>query len=752
VEEVEVGGEVDPSRGRTFSNVLTPAEIAQLPDDADEMEDVLRQMAGPGAVLRVNGFAGGRLPPKSQIRQIRFSRNPYAAENHEGGVHFVDITTQPGLGSWRGSLGLGLRAPGVNASPALVEDGRPGSYGRLGLTLDGPLAAKRTSLSVAVEGRRAVEPRPLTATLPDGPRTDLLRSILDRADASVRLEHAWGLHTLRGEYQRLSRRQDELGAGGLDLPERAYTQERTEHLLRLADSGVLAGRFVSETRLQLRWYDTVRDPVSSRPAVTVSGAFSAGGASLSGSRRARELRLAEDVDASFGRHALRAGVLLEAGRYVSDQVQNGNGTFVFPDLAAYVAGRPALFTRREGLPRVAFGQTRLGAYVQDDVRLGGRLSLSAGLRYEAQRGVGDAVNLAPRAALAWTLDPRTTLRARAGVFFDWLDAELAEQVRRLDGTRQSERVVVNPGYPDPGSGGDGTSSPPGRARLDDDLRLPEVRRVSVGVERAFGDRVRLMVDGTLASGRRQLRGRNLNTLVPGLGRPDPSAGNVLQVESTGRSTRRGLHAHLQVGSPAARATLLLSYQLSRTTNEADGPFSLPADPDHPERERGPAADDVRHGLFAFANWRPARGLRTTAMLQARSGAPYDVVTGRDDNGDTLVLDRPPGTTRNAGRGGSFVELGLRVSWGRGFGPRRAPRPPGPRIVRIERDGSDGPPDLPSPDDEGRWFRVSFHVQILNASNRTNALRFGGVAGSPSFGRPLAAGPPRRLELGASLSF
>ncbi len=60
------------------------------------MEDTLKQMAGPGAVVRVDGFRGGKLPPKSQIRGIRFRRDMFAAENHGGGMVFVDIMTNQG--------------------------------------------------------------------------------------------------------------------------------------------------------------------------------------------------------------------------------------------------------------------------------------------------------------------------------------------------------------------------------------------------------------------------------------------------------------------------------------------------------------------------------------------------------------------------------------------------------------------------------------------------------------------------------
>src|SRR5512144_222577 len=94
-EDVSVRPEEKVSASQGFGNVLTEADIAALPDDPEEMEEALRRMAGPGAALRVNGFTGGRLPPKSQIRQIRFQMNPYAAEYHEAGRISIDVFTKP---------------------------------------------------------------------------------------------------------------------------------------------------------------------------------------------------------------------------------------------------------------------------------------------------------------------------------------------------------------------------------------------------------------------------------------------------------------------------------------------------------------------------------------------------------------------------------------------------------------------------------------------------------------------------------
>ena len=64
------------------------------------------------------------LPPKSQIRSIRFSRDMFAAENHGGGMVFVDIVTQPGLGPLRGGLDFMFRDDSLNARNAFQSTRR----------------------------------------------------------------------------------------------------------------------------------------------------------------------------------------------------------------------------------------------------------------------------------------------------------------------------------------------------------------------------------------------------------------------------------------------------------------------------------------------------------------------------------------------------------------------------------------------------------------------------------------------------
>ena len=132
--------------GPAFTNVLTAEQIAQLPDDPEEFENAINQLAGPGAQIRVNGFRGGKLPPKSQIREIRFRLNPYAAENHDAGFGFVDIITKPGVNSWHGSFNFGFRDESMNGRQVFAPFRGPEQQRRFGLSLDGPIWKNHTSL------------------------------------------------------------------------------------------------------------------------------------------------------------------------------------------------------------------------------------------------------------------------------------------------------------------------------------------------------------------------------------------------------------------------------------------------------------------------------------------------------------------------------------------------------------------------------------------------------------------------------
>ncbi len=747
-----------PDQRDAFSTVLTPDQIASLPDDPDEMAQVIQDMAGPDAVIRVNGFRGGRLPPKSQIREIRFRMDPFLAEKHDGGLMRVDIVTQPGQGAWRGRAQSGLSDDAVNARPAFSPERPRGGQRRLGLSIDGPLEKQKSGLSLFAEDRHNDDAKILRAELPSGPLSALSQAATDRVDLVGRFEQSLGPHLLRAEVQRRTQSQAGLGVGNFDLPERAYSADRTEHFLRASDTGTFGRHFTTESRLQVHLLTTSSQPATDAPAILVVGAFDAGGAQVAGGEHDVEMELSEDLGYVHGRNSFRAGGLLEGGHYRSDQVSNAGGTFTFSDLAAYEAGRPTSYTQRVGDPLVSMSQWQLGLYAQDEFKLSKHVSLALGLRQEAQTHVSDHLNLGPRLSLAASRG-HFVLRAGAGIFYSWMTDSTYEEAIRLDGSHESERLILAPGYPDPlASGTLASRGVRSLYLLDPALGQPTVRRASIGLERPYvGGRIGLLY--VIERGTGLLRSVNLNAPVPGTGRPDPRGGNLWFIESTAQSTRHLLRANLTLLRAESRTRLVLGYTWTHSINDGDGPFDLPVDSFNLAAERGPARDDVRHRVTALLGTRLPGGLRLDGTLRGSSGAPYDIITGRDDNGDGVSNDRPPGVERNAGRGAAQWDLGARLSWTKSFGPEREPGARGPRPGGGGTGGGGGGPGLGGMgggregggEGDGRRS-VTLYLQAYNAFNRVNPSSYVGILSSPLFGQAIAASPPRRFEAGANLSF
>jgi hypothetical protein len=741
--------------GPSFSNVLTADQIAQLPDDPDELENAINQLAGPGAQIRVNGFRGGKLPPKSQIREIRFRLNPYAAENHDAGFGLVDITTKPGVNDWHGSFNFGFRDESLNGRQVFAPNRGPEQQRRFGLSLDGPLWKNHTSLFLNADGSLFFDARPIFATLPNGTFSDLAYRPSRRLNLDARVEHVLTkTHTARFQFQRNAGLQNNLGVGDFDLPARGYSQDQAEYIARFADSGVFGKKFFNEVRLQTRWLNTEMRSVTTGQTILVPGAFNDGSAQRRGGRRQLDFELADNVDYALEKHGVRFGLQVEDGGYKSDDSTNAFGTFQFPDLAAYDARLPAQYTQRIGDPTVSYRQYQFGWYVQDDWRVRKNLTLSYGVRQELQNHVDGKFNLAPRLGFVWS--PRKngsiTLRGGAGIFYDWFNAQTYEQTLRVDGQRQRDLVVTNAGYPNPFSGGLQTTLPPSRIQTDPDLVIPYIAQFSVGLETNPWKLFRLTTNYQYQRGVHLLHGRNLNAPIARIGRPDPVVGNITNIESSGyQSSHR-----LMVGIGPAKFVQGLFWNINllfmKNTNEADSPFSLPANNFDLRAERGPAASDMRHLISGFVSKRLPAGFAISTIFQATSALPYNITTGFDNNGDTVINDRPAGAGRNSARGAARWEIGSRLSWGIDFGPNQQATAAGPQIRIMRVGGGDGAAAPSLPGAATKKYRMEFYAQAFNLLNHANLGVFSGVQTSPFFAQATSAQPPRRIELGMRVNF
>ena len=745
VEEVDVGRDsreagTDP-RGDGFTTVLDPDQIAALPDDPEALEQAVRLMAGPGAIIRVDGFRGGRMPPKHRIQRIRFRRNLFAAERHEAGIVAVDIVTRPGLGQWQGSLEAGGRGGPLGARHAYATTPAVEGSLRVGFTLDGPIVGDRTSVSLAVDGRSTSDVQTIRAALPAGLFTGTVPRPTAELGFTGRLSHALtSAHAIWVEVQHTGIRSDGLGVGEFDLPERAFARTDVADRVRLSEQGPVGRRAYGEFRLEVGSRKWAEASMTQAPTLVVPQAFTAGGAQRAGGRVTREVELAADVDVALGRrHVLRAGTLLEGGWYRTDARRNEAGTWTFSSLTTLAAASPATFTQRLGDPRAAFSVARVGHYLQDDLRAGKGLTVTLGLRHEWQRYVADTLAVSPRAGVTWSpfADGRTTVRGGAGFFRAWLDAEVLAQLFQVDGRRQLDVIIESPGYPDPWTGGAARVLPPSRYEMARDLRLPRILQVSGGVERQMAPTATLSATYVYVHGSHQFRGRDVNAPDANGRRSDPHAGRIVQVESTARSAGHVLSVSLNGTAPARRLFLTAMYSLAWRHNEADGPLDLPSDAGAPSADWGPATSDVRHQVTALVAAPLGAGLLAGLQVRASSGSPYNVTTGFDDNQDGVLNDRPAGLGRNSGRGEGLFDLGVRLAWSRGFG---------------HRNGRDRPPDGPLPLPTIPRWRLEVSLSATNATNAVNRMGYSGVMTSPFFGQASAALPARRIDVGARIGF
>jgi len=773
-EEVTVAERsAEERRDNGFTQTLTADEIDALSDDPDEMAEQLAQMAGPGAQIFVDGFRGGRLPPKDQIQQVRFNSNSFSSEYHDAGMVRVEVITRPGMGNWRGRGNLGFRDDALNARNAFAPTKEPTQQQRVNLSVQGPLVKGRTGMSIGVDGNLSYDSRTIRAqsSPASGPVAGLAKNTNDGLGINARIDHSIGTNgQLRLEFDHRTTDRENLGVGDFDLPERGYDTRRVNDSVRLRSTGLIGRKMFRETKLEWTRSDGSTTPYSDLPTFRVNDAFTSGGAGQSGVRSSHEIEFAQNIDFTIGRrHSLRAGLLIEAGRWRSTEQQNFNGVYVFTSLANYQLGVPATYTVRIGDPLVAYSQVKAGWFVQDDFRLAKTLSVSVGLRQEVQTQVRDRFNMAPRAAFTWNANRKTTVRGGYGIFYDWYESDLHEQTMRVDGRRQVDMVVRDPLFPSTGGGGE--VLPPSIIRAAD-LRQPIIQQASIGVDRPLTPTVSLRADYMMTRGTGALRSVNVNAPVNGV-RPVLSAGNITDIQSTGRRASDRLTLSLNARHERLRIFSNVMYQLGRVRNHADSATALPSDSINPDVDWGPSMQDIRHRLFVNVNAPVAYGLRLGFNMQMASAAPYNITTGRDDNGDTVFTDRAPGVGRNSGRGAGSLNASLRINKSFGFGgtatgPGRPPMmPPGagaaartPRAggsASAQRGMGGGPgggggdgPQIMIMEGANQRYRLDVYAQISNVFNYVNYNRFVGNQLSPFFGQATSAGAPRRIEVGLSL--
>ena len=778
-------------RDITFGSVLTREQIEALSDDPDEMRRQLMDMGGPDAKILVDSFEGRDLPPKAMIKSIRITRDQFAPEVHFGGEFRIEILTQPGIGPVRGNVRMGFYDSATDGKNPIVGQRGPAQSLMYGVGLNGTLINQRASFQINFNGTDSyTTPILVVATNAGQFRGNVpMRSPQDNAFYSGGVDYALTRdQVLRANFNG-SRFVRENTLQSFDLPERASSTEDSSFGLFLQQNGPIGRRFVLNTRLSVFGNDSTAGSAVEAATIMVNDAFSSGGAQRRGGTHTRNYWLNSDLDYVRGIHSFRTGLEVQYGRSRTDSETNYLGTYTFEDLAAWDARRPRSFTRRIGDPRVSYTNVQGGIYVQDDIKVRKGLTLTGGVRYELQTHVPDHLNLAPRAGFTWApfTHGRTTLRGSWGMFYDWLPTGVYAQTLQIDGFRQRELNIINPTFPDPGTG---VAPPTNRYLLAEDRPMAYSQRLSAGVAQTFSRRVNANVLYSYGYRYALLVGRNLNAPVDGV-RPDPTFANVVLASPDGKGRQHFVNASVNInlapmgpqgGPPAGgggpvmigggggpmmvmiggpgpaasggprwswRRGLTIGgfYNAGRLYDNTDGAFSIPASVNL-EDEWGPAAFDRRHNVNVFITSAALRNFSARLAFNGSTATPLNIRTGLDDNGDLVFNDRPAGVPRNSER--TMGQWNSNANFGYAFtlGKKQVTSGGGVQIMG----GPGGLTVNPTGMQSQPRYRLNIAVNIQNLLNRPIYSGFSGAINSEFFRQPTRADGVRRITLNANVSF
>ena len=223
------------STANANQTLITGKDLDALPDDPDELAAALQALAGPsmgpnGGQIFVDGFSGGRLPPKESIREIRINQNPFAAENDQPSGR-IDILTRPGTDKIRGSAFFNFQDESFNSrNPFATSSAKrsPFQLRQYGGNLGGPLVKKKASYFLDFERREIDDNELVKATVLDANLNpfDLgFGVVVPRRNVtfSPRLDYQINTNnTLIARYSYSHSSTANGGVGGFSLPERAY--------------------------------------------------------------------------------------------------------------------------------------------------------------------------------------------------------------------------------------------------------------------------------------------------------------------------------------------------------------------------------------------------------------------------------------------------------------------------------------------------------------------------------------------------
>ncbi len=501
------------------------------------------------------------------------------------------------------------------------------------------------------------------------------------------------------------------------------TLEQSTDFLDAQDStsGQLVSSFgsnmLNEARVQYahRHQSSVANSDSgSGPAVRINSPSITFGAPLSGTGQGSEgfdfkqnmTQLVDNFTYIRAAHSYKFGI--DYQHIYDERTQAPQFLYTFSTIASYLAAKSganpfgySTLTQLAGNLGFNMSTNVVSGFVQDDWQVSPSVKVLYGVRYDLYlypQGLSDAPlassrsfnidknNLGPRAGVAWSVDPKTVVRASTGLMYDQPILGGYEQAYGQSAAPSRSAPYnfsgTTPGAPAfPNSASTGSVTLPNAVwTVDPNFVVAKTWQASAQVERAMGRDFTTFAGFTYTKGSDLPVVTNINPINPistlADGRPvfsttvnastrlDPRFNSIQEVQSIGSSTFKGL----TVGTNKRLANGLsmnLQYTLAKGLDNTPLLTQLTvqaetgrSDPTNLDRDLGPNPLDMRHSLngnvvYLTHNSSSNRvmhalldGNEIGVLIQFNSGLPVNVLSNQDLNHDGVSSDRPLFVARN----------------------------------------------------------------------------------------------------------
>jgi outer membrane receptor protein involved in Fe transport len=517
------------------------------------------------------------------VKEFQINQNGFSAEFGRAGGAIINVVTKSGTNKFTGSVFEFFRDESLNANTPIVKANqfragqrnvRPKSQtNQFGGTFGGPFKKDKAFFFFAYDGQRSDLPNtvllPSLASAPAAARAILLPKVnsynLARKQDVFLFKTDFNLNdknqlAIRFNQQNFTGTNNENG-GTLSAEEHSGNSNVRTTTLTAALTTSFSAKYFNEFRFQFSRDREPGEANSDQPEAVITtpdGNFNIGRNNFSPRETTvKRLQFIDNQTYIYKQHTFKYGVDLLRDQILNFFPGTFSGSYSFSNYANFAANTPSSYRQSFAGAGTTGATTHPNSFetaffLQDDWRIGKKLTLNLGVRYDYQSiakppvqnpdpaliAAGfdtgfqpkDRNNIAPRIGVSYAIDEKTVIRGGYGIFYARTPSILTGTAHSQNGI-QVVALSINcsvatpcPTYPNILPSLPTTGIPPKNLFLfSKDFKQPFVHQGRISFEREILPNLSLSVAYTVYRGDDLTRTRDANLAAP-VSRPFTVAG------------------------------------------------------------------------------------------------------------------------------------------------------------------------------------------------------------------------------------